>query len=130
MKHTDLHALGTRTGSASHGAAWIFAAPLSALAATFVLILSGAGPVWFGAVWLAAVLWTVAASLVQALWAGLRHGDWSTFTCDGMPYDNDDHDYATRSGAFAHLRVRAAHEALIRDGDRFLADHDQPGSRA
>ena len=99
MPHTDPYALETRTASACHGAPWI----------------------------LAAVLWTVAASLVLALWAGFRQGDWSAFTCDGMPHDNDDH--ATRSGAFAHLRIRAAHEALTRDGDRFLADHHQPGSR-
>lgn len=129
MKPTALHALETRTASACQGTAWILAAPLSALAATFVLALSGAGPGWFAAVWFAAVLWMVAASLVRALLAGFRHGDWSAFTCDGMPHGNDDHDYATRSGVFAHLRIRAAHEALIRDGGRFLADHDQPGSR-
>ena len=129
MPRTDPHALETRTASACHGAPWILAAPLSALAATFVLALSGAAPEWVGAVWLAAVLWTVAASLVLALWAGFRQGDWSAFTCDGMPHGNDDHDYATRSGGFAHLRIRAAHEALTRDGDRFLAAHHQPGSR-
>ncbi len=110
-------------------AAWILAAPTLALAATFVPALSGAGPGWIGAAWLAAVLWTVAASLVRALAAGFRHGDWSAFTCDGLPHGDGDHDYATRSGAFAHLRVRAGHEALARDGERFLADHDHPSSR-
>ena len=111
-------------------AAWILAAPVLALAATFVLALAGAGADWIGAVWLAAVLWTIAASLVQALWAGLRHGDWAAFTCDGLPHNDCDHDFATRTGTYAHLRIRAANEALTRDGDRYLETHDHSGSRA
>lgn len=111
------------------GAAWILAAPALALAATFVLALAGAGADWIGFVWLAAVLWTIAASFVQALWAGLRHGDWSAFTCDGIPRDADGHDFATRTGRYAHLRIRARDEALMREGDRFLQNHDHAVSR-
>ena len=67
------------------GAAWILGAPALAIVATFVLALAAAAPDesgadWIGAAWLAAVLWTIAASFVQALWQGLRHGDWSAFT--------------------------------------------------
>ena len=111
----------------SSGALWILGAPALALAATFALVLAGAPGDWIGAVWLAAVLWTIAASLVQALWAGFRHGDWSAFTCAerpcaqlpcAAPSDDDDGDFATRTGVYAHLRVRAQHEALTREADR------------
>ena len=74
----------------ARGAAWILGAPALAIVATFVLALAGAAPDesgadWIGAAWLAAVLWTIAASFVQALWQGLRHGDWSAFTCCDLP---------------------------------------------
>lgn len=100
------------------------AVPLSA-----ALALAGAGGDWFGAVWLAAVLWAVAASLVQAVWQGLRQGDWSAFTYCYLPRNDDDFDYATRTGKFAHLRIRAVHEALVREGDRFLHNHNHGDSR-
>ena len=118
----------------ARGAWWILGAPALALAATSVLAISGAPGDWIGAVWLLAVLWTIAASLVQALWAGFRHGDWSAFACADLPCNasarEDDHDWATRTGAFAYLRIRDGHEALMREGDRSLEDHgrtDTPG---
>ena len=71
------------------GAWWILGAPALALAATLVLVVAGAPGDWIGAIWLFAVLWTIAASLVQALRAGVRHGDWSAFTsceaCTALP---------------------------------------------
>ena len=116
----------------ARGAGWILGAPALALAATSVLAISGAPGDWIGAVWLVAVLWTIAASLVQALWAGVRHGDWSAFDCAespcAAPGDDADHDYFTRTGNYAFLRIRVRHEALARDGDRFLDDHDHSGS--
>ena len=111
----------------------VLGAPALALAATLVLAVTGAPGDWIGAIWLAAVLWTIAASLVQALWAGFRHGDWSAFFCADLPCsapprDDDGHDWSTRTGAFAVLRIRDQHEALMREGDRYLEDHDRSGS--
>ena len=100
-----------------------------------MLALAGAGPDWIGGIWLAAVLWTIAATLVHALWSGLRHGDWSAFTCEGccasqmfcapqvfcppqvLERDDEDIDWSSRTGRYAYLRIGARHEALMRDGD-------------
>ena len=117
--------------AASRHALWILAAPALALAATCVLLLAGGPGDWFRAVWLLAVLWTIGASLAQALRDGFRHGDWSAFACAerpcAAPSPDDDGDFATRTGIYAHLRVRAEHEALLRYGDRCLDDHDRSG---
>ena len=118
----------------ARGVAWILGAPALALVATFVLALAGAAPDesgadWIGAAWLAAVLWTIAASFVQALWQGLRHKDWSAFTCCDLPGNDEDLDWATKTGKYSYLRVRADHEALMRESDLFLADHDHNNSR-
>ena len=123
--------------TASSGALWILGAPALALAATFVLLLAGAPGDWIGAAWLVAVLWTIAASLVQALWAGIPPRRLvGSFTCAELPCaelpcaassDDDDGDFATRTGAYAHLRVRAQHEALTREGGGFPDDHGRSG---
>ena len=117
----------------ARGAAWILGAPTLAIVATFVLALADAAPDesgadWIGAAWLAAVLWTIAASFVQALWQGLRHGDWSAFTCCDLPGNDEDLDWATKTGKYAHMRIRATHEDLMREGERFLEDHDHGDS--
>ena len=108
---------------------WVIGAPALALAATPVLLVLGTAGDWIGAVWFVAVLWTIAATLVQSLRAGLRHGDWSAFhcaelPCAALPSDDDDHDFATRSGTYAYRRIRGRHEALMREDDRSLQDHD------
>lgn len=112
---------------------WILAAPALALASTLLLVVARAPGDWIGAIWLVAVLWTVAATLVQALWAGLRHGDWSAFACAdlpcaALPHDDEDHDFAMRTGVFAYLRVRDRHDALMREDDRYLEEHDRTDS--
>ena len=112
---------------------WILAAPALALASTLVFVVAGTPGGWIGAIWLVAVLWTIAATLVQALWAGLRHGDWSAFSCAdlpcaALPHDDEDHDFAMRTGLFAYLRIRDRHEALMREDDRYLEEHDRTGS--
>lgn len=129
-------ALGkTAVGSTGARAAWwVLGAPALALASTFALVVAGAPGDWIGAIWLVAVLWTIAATLVKSLWAGVRHGDWSAFGCDALPRcqplagDDDDHDFATRSGSYAYLRIRDEHEAMTREGDRYLEDHDRSHS--
>ncbi len=112
---------------------WILAAPALALASTLPLVLAGAPGDWIGAIWLVAVLWTIAASLVQALWAGFRYGDWSAFACTdspcaALPHDDEDHDFALRTGVFAYVRIRERHEALMREDDRCLEEHDRTDS--
>ena len=119
--------------SAVRGAQWVLGAPALALAATFMLVAAGAPGDWIGAVWLVALLVTIAASFTQALLAGVRHGDWSAFACAHPPCtalrrDDPDFDFATRTGLYAHLRVRDEHESLTREGDRYLGDHDLAGS--
>ena len=106
-------------------AAWILAAPGLALAATGLLSLAGAGGDWIGAVWLAAVLWIIAASLVQALWAGFRRGDWSAFRGYELPsVDHDVGDFAYRqlTDPFWRHLPGNIHYASTDDGTRFFTD--------
>ena len=118
--------------SAVRSSWWVLGALVLAAAATPVLTAASAPGDWIGAIWLVAVLWTIAASLVQALRAGFRHGDWSAFACEASPgcqalagHDDDDHDFAMRSGSYAYRRIRDEHEALMREGDRYLEDHQR-----
>ena len=116
------------SSTAARNTWWVLGAPALALAVTLVLLIAGAPGDWIGAVWLLAVLWTIAASFVQALRAGFRYGDWSAFHCSAPPRDDDGHDWSTRTGAFAYLRIRDRDKALTREGDRYLRDHDRTGS--
>ena len=103
-------------------ALWVLGPVATAVPVTPVLMLAGADCT--AALWFAALLWAIAASFVQALWQGLRQGDWSAFTCEDFPRDDENFDWETKSGRFAYLRIQAEHEPLKRDGDRFLRDHD------
>ena len=114
--------------TAVRSAWWVLGAPALALAMTLVLLVADAPGDWIGAVWLVAVFWTIAASLVQALWAGFQCGDWSAFHCCAPSRDDDGHDWSTRTGAFAYLRIRDRDEVLTREADRFLRNHDRTGS--
>ena len=69
------------------------------------------------------------ASFAHALWCGIRRGDWSAFDAGEVPR-NDDFDFFTKSGVYLDLRIQADHEALMRDGDRFLEDRDRVNSLA
>ena len=93
-----------------------------AVPVTLVLVLAGATSDWFGAAWLVAVLWTIAASFVQALLQGLRQGDWSAFAVPASCRTDDEHlDLGVaKTGEYAYLRIRARNEELMREGDRFL----------
>ncbi len=115
--------------AAARSALWVLGPLAVAVALSLVLTLAGAATHWMGAAWLAAVLWAIAASFVQAMWQGLRHGDWSAFTCCDLPGHDEDLDFATKTGKYAYLRIRADHEALMRESDRFLKDHDHNNSR-
>ena len=95
----------TRNNSASPAApgpavrrTWVLGPLAIAVPLSFVLALAGAGSDWIGAVWLAAVLWAIAVSFVQALWSGLRHGDWSAFVYVEVPRNDEEFDFFTRNG--------------------------------
>ena len=118
--------------AARRNAQRMFVAFALTIAVTCVLAVAGAHD-WMGALCLVAVLWTIAATFVHALWRGLRHRDWSAFACQGLPRrefvpTGDDDSYATRTGRYAHLRIRADRETLMREGDAFLQNHDHSGS--
>ena len=73
----------------------------------------GADPV--GAVWLAAILWTVPSSLALALRRGFVHRDWSAFRDYELPDGREENfDWDTRSGEYAWMRVAEEHERLMR----------------
>ncbi len=89
-----------------------------ALAAVYnaaVLVL-GAGAEHVGPLWMAAIAWTVAASLAGALWRGFRHSDWSTFSGYELPEDDGEmEEWAMRTGRYAWLREME--EELLRDNE-------------
>ena len=98
-----------------------------ALALTPVLFVVPAGAEHIGSLWLPAVLWTVLASLAQAVWQGVSRGDWSAFRARDCSPNDDDFDFSTRTGRYSYLRYRA-NDALVRDGDPFLKNHDHDHS--
>ena len=99
---------------------WVLGPLAMAVPVTLVLALAGTASDWIGAAWLVAVLWTIAASFVQALWQGFRQGDWSAFSGCELPRDDENYDFELKSGEYAYLRIRARNEELMREGDRFL----------
>ena len=83
---------------------------------TAVASITGFGTVAIGALWLAAIAWTLVSSLALALRRGLRHGDWSAFRRRGLPDGRDERiDAATGSGQHAWMEVAEEHERLMRD---------------
>ena len=96
-----------------------------ALPATPVLLTLGMNWQTIQLLWIIAVIWTIVASFVHALRQGIRHGDWSAFRCGEIPRNDEDLDYTTKTGLYAHLRIRAHHEALMREGDSGMRD-DNP----
>ncbi len=85
---------------------------------TAAALVLGAGAKHIGPLWMAAIAWTVAASLAGALWRGLRHGDWSAFhTYELPPGDDDLHEWTLRTGRYSSLREME--DELLHD-DRHL----------
>lgn len=81
----------------------------------------GAGEEILAPLWLAALAWTVLASLALALDAGFRHGDWSAFRDYDHEEDREEElDLDTRTGGYAWMR-----EVLADRGPRNLADGHQ-----
>jgi len=76
---------------------------------------SGADLETAGAAWLAAVLWTVPASLACALRRAIRRRDWSAFTGYWLPDGRDERiDWATQTGSYAWESIAEEHERLMR----------------
>ncbi len=101
---------GTRTERAVVLAGFAVAALYTAMSAAL-----GSGMEATGAAWLAAVLWTVVASLACALRRGFLRRDWSAFTGYRLPGGRDERiDAATQSGQYAFIEVAEEHERLMR----------------
>ena len=82
---------------------------------TVAAIVSGTGVESVGAAWLAAVLWTVVASLACALRRGICRRDWSAFTGYTLPDGRDERiDWATQTGSYAWEPIAEEHERLMR----------------
>jgi len=128
VRNTAVPSIAVRS-TAARRAMWVVGPMAVAIPVSFVLAFAGGGGEGIGAVWLFGGLWAIAASLVQALWQGLRHGDWSAFAYCDLPGNDDDFDFVTRSGEFVFMQIQAEHEALMRDGDRLLHNHDHGDSR-
>ncbi len=74
-----------------------------------------------GPLWLAAIAWTVLASLAAALHRGLRHRDWSAFARHEFGHDDGDIDeWASRTGRYEWLGDL---EDRLHDDDH-LRNHD------
>ena len=71
--------------SAKRSALWVVGPLAIAILVTPVLTLAGAATGWIAAAWLVAAIWAIAASFVQGLWLGLRHGDWFSFSNCELP---------------------------------------------
>lgn len=89
-----------------------------ALAAVYTAVALGldAGAERIGRLWMAAIVWTVAASLASVLWRGFRRRDWSAFSSYELPEDDGDMDeFISRTGRYSSLGEME---------DRMLHDHD------
>ena len=75
-----------------------------------------AGAEHIGPLWMAAIAWTVAASLAGALWPGFRHRDWSAFSGYELPEDDSDIDeWIWRTGRYSWMGEME--DQLLHDDD-------------
>ena len=75
----------------------------------------GAGAEAIGPLWMAAIAWTVFASLAGALWRGFRRRDWSAFRGYELRDGRDERiDWATQTGQYAFMPIAEEHERLMR----------------
>ena len=77
-----------------------------ALPATPVLLILGTNWQAVQLLWIFAVIWTIIASFVHSLQRAIRHGDWSAFKCGEIHRNDEDLDWATKTGRYAYLRIR------------------------
>ena len=75
-----------------------------AIVYTAAALVLGAGTEHIGPLWMAAVGWSIAASLAGALWRGFRHGDWSAFSAYELPEgDGEVDEWSSRTGRYSGL---------------------------
>ena len=75
-----------------------------------------AGMEHIGALWMAAIAWTFAASLAGALWRGFRYRDWSAFFRYELPQDDGgSHEFTFKTGR--HSSLLAMEDELLHDDD-------------
>jgi len=106
----DMHMTGTSTDRRPARTTWrerVFVLGGLALAALGTAAAPGLG--WsaehIGLLWMAAIAWTVLASLAHVLWLGLRRRDWSAFRDYAPPDDDGEFDeWASRTGRYTYLR--------------------------
>ena len=112
MTRTSTHSRPRATGAERLFVLGGFAAAALWTAASLA---SGAGTEAIGPLWMAAVAWTVLASLAGALHRGFRHRDWSAFRSYELPDGRDERiDWATQTGQYAWMPIAEEHERLMR----------------
>ena len=75
----------------------------------------GAGTEILAPVWLAALAWTILATIAHAFWRGFRLGDWSAFQEEyEPPHHRDNLDLGTGTGVGAYRRIAEQNEQLMR----------------
>ena len=83
---------------------FVLAGPGLAALYTAAAVALGGTAESIGLAWMAALAWTVAASLVCALHRGIRHRDWSAFARHELAQDDGDIDeWASRTGRYEWL---------------------------
>ena len=84
--------------------AFVLGGPAVAALATAASPALGVGAGFIGALWVAAIAWTVLASLAGALRRGIRDGDWSAFGAHEPPTDDGEIDeWSSRTGRYGYL---------------------------
>ncbi len=110
---------GTSTGRRQRRNTWrerLFVLGGFALAALYTAasLAAGSGTEAIGPLWMAAIAWTVPASLALALRRGFVHRDWSAFRDYELPDGREERfDWDTRSGRYAYRRIAEEQERLL-----------------
>ena len=108
----------TRTGAARRARALVLGPLAMAALATVAALGFNTDTALLAPLWLAAIAWTVLASLAGALGRGFRHGDWSAFRCHRFPEDDGEADeFASRTGRYQWLGDQ---EDRLRHDDDYL----------
>ena len=110
---------GTSTGRRQRRNTWrerLFVLGGFALAALYTAasLAAGSGTEAIGPLWMAAIAWTVPASLALALRRGFVYRDWSAFRDYELPDGREERfDWDTRSGRYAYRRIAEEQERLL-----------------
>ena len=109
----------TRTGAAWRAPAAVLGPLALAVLATVAAPGFNTDTAFLAPLWLAALAWTVLASLAGALGRGFRHGDWSAFRRHRFPEDDGEADeFASHTGRYQWLND---HEDRRRHDDDHLS---------